>query len=61
MSEESRAVMLLKATLDILQKCDESTWVLDATRETGILDGEECDGGCLMVEIKEYLEEEGEL
>ena len=53
---ENRAEILLKATLDILTKCDNSSYVLDVLSETSFYDGTDCDGYCLMEDIKNYLE-----
>lgn len=46
-----RAMELLKATYDILQKCDQTPFVLDPMQETAFYDGIDCDGTCLMVDI----------
>jgi hypothetical protein len=54
---EDRAVTLLQATLELLQKCDNSHYVLNVLAETVRYDDAECDGSCLMDDIKEYLEE----
>lgn len=50
-----RAKVLLKATLDILKKCDEGPYVKNVMSTTAIWDGVECDGGCLMEEIETFL------
>lgn len=50
-----RSKVLLKATLDILKKCDKSPYVLDPLTQVAVWDGVECDGGCLMEEIEDYL------
>lgn len=54
MSEDRRDV-LLRATYDILKKCDEGPYVKDVLGETAIWDEAECDGMCLMEEIAELL------
>ena len=51
----NRAKTLLKATYDILKKCDESYYVLDVLEQTAVWDGCECDGYCLMEEIEDLL------
>ena len=55
MSGENRKDILLRATYDILKKCDEGPYVKDVFGETAIWDDAECDGKCLMEEIGEIL------
>lgn len=55
-----RKVILLKACRDLLEKCNNSYYVLDVMTETVFYDGAECDGGCLLEDIKAELELEGE-
>ena len=57
--DPNRAVTLLKATLQILQKCDKAPYIVDVLGETAFYDGTDCDGYCLMDDIKFYLEEIG--
>lgn len=57
---ELRYVTLLKATLELLEKIDDSNYG-DALAETVIYDGAECDGSCLKDDIKEYLEDQAYL
>lgn len=52
-----RAKVLLKATRDILKKCDDSFYVLNVLEVTAVWDGVECDGYCLKEEIDEFFEE----
>jgi hypothetical protein len=52
---EDRKIILLKACLDILKKCDESVYVANFFEQTAFWDNAECDGYCLMEEIKELL------
>ena len=54
--QQKRALILLKATLDILNKCIESRYVLDVASVTAIWDNAECDGYCLKEEVEELLE-----
>lgn len=54
--EEERAIILLKATKEILQKQEDSSIVLDILEQTAIWDGVECDGYCLLEEIGYLLE-----
>jgi hypothetical protein len=54
-NNQDRAKILLKATLDILTKCEESPVVLDVSSQTAFWDGTDCDGNCLREEIKEFL------
>lgn len=58
MSEEDRAITLLRATLEILRKCANSNYVLDVLGETAYYDEAECDGYCLMEDIRNYLDYE---
>ena len=55
MSDENRKDILLRATYDILKKCDEGPYMKDVFEQTAIWDGAECDGMCLMEEIAEIL------
>lgn len=58
-----RAKTLLKATHEILQKQEESPFVLNVLEQTTIWDGVECDGYCLKEDIEDwfdlYADEEG--
>lgn len=49
---EDRKTTLLKACLQLLQKQEESPYVLDILEETVYYDECECDGSCLMEDIK---------
>lgn len=49
--KQDRKDVLLKATYDILKKCEESYYVLNALEVTANYDGTECDGYCLMEDI----------
>ena len=51
MKKVNRKDILLKAAYDLLQKCNESGYVVDALNKTVIYDGAECDGSCLMEDI----------
>ena len=53
--QQKQARKLLKATFDILQKCDNSSMVLDVLATTAIWDYVECDGHCLNDEIEDLL------
>ena len=44
---------LLKATRNILQKCEDSSIILDVLEVTDFWDGAECDGYCLLEEIRD--------
>lgn len=57
---EDRAIVLLKATLEILTKCDKSPVVEDVMGVTAFYDGTDCDGYCLKDDIEHYLEWEVE-
>jgi len=50
-----RAKELLNAARQLLQKADDSPYVLDIMGETAFYDGTDCDGACLLEDIKEEL------
>ena len=52
-----RATVLLKAVYDLLQKQEESPYVLDILAEIIFYDGSECDGGCLKEDIEYWFDE----
>lgn len=54
-AEQDRAPILLKAAYDLLQKQDRSHYVLNLLTETAHWDEADCDGHCLMGEIKDLL------
>ena len=54
---EQRAETLLRATYNILKKCENSFYVLNVLEVTDVWDGVECDGYCLMEDIKEWFYE----
>lgn len=51
-----RATELLIAARDILQKAHDSCCVLDVMSETVFYDQTDCDGYCLLDDIKSHLE-----
>jgi hypothetical protein len=51
-----RAEVLLKATRNLLNKQNESIYVLDMLTETITYDGAECDGSCLIDDIDAWME-----
>lgn len=53
--ENERAKVLLKATLDLLQKQKESFYVLNLLENTVFYDNAECDGYCLFDDIENFL------
>lgn len=53
---EDRASVLLRATLEILNKCDQGPFVKSVFEETAHYDGTDCDGYCLREDIEIYLE-----
>lgn len=55
MKDENRKDILLKATYDILKKCERSPVVENVLSMTAIWDDAECDGYCLMGEIADEL------
>ena len=50
-----RKDVLLKATYDLLKKCDNSPFVVDVFSEIVFYDEADCDGYCLMEDIKNEL------
>jgi len=54
--DQTRAQVLLKAAFDILKKCDDSPYVENVMAVTAFWDGAECDGSCLMEDIKDLFE-----
>jgi hypothetical protein len=52
---EDRTIVLLKAALELLTKCQSSGYVLDVMSETAFYDGIDCDGYCLMDDIENHL------
>ena len=58
--QEDRAVTLLKAARDLLNKQNESSYVLNMLEQTVHYDDADCDGSCLIDDINAYLEEIGE-
>ena len=58
LEENKRAKTLLKATYDLLKKCDDSYHVKDVLGEKVMYDNAECDGICLMEDIESFLTEE---
>lgn len=51
-----RAIVLLKATYEMLKQQEESPIVLNILEQTAVWDGVECDGHCLKDEIKDWFE-----
>ena len=56
MGNEDRAVTLLRACLDLLNKQKESYYVLNVLEQTVYYDGTDCDGYCLSKDIELYLD-----
>lgn len=52
-----RAKILLKATKDLLEKQDNSYYVLNLLEETILYDGTECNGTCLENDIDYWFDE----
>ena len=59
-NNEERYITLLKACRDLLNKCNDSCYVLNVMEAIVNYDGADCDGGCLLEDINDYLEEIGE-
>lgn len=53
---QDRKLVLLKACLDLLQKQEDTIFVLNILEETVQYDGADCDGYCLMEDIKTELD-----
>lgn len=51
-----RAKVLLKATQEILQKQEESPFVLNVLEQTTIWDDVECGGYCLKEDIQDWFD-----
>ena len=56
---EDRAMVLLKACLDLLNKQKYNRYVLNLLKETIVYDGVDCDGYCLSEDIVDYFIEKG--
>ena len=56
MGNEDRAVTLLRACLDLLNKQKESYYVLNMLEQTVYYDGTDFDGYCLSEDIELYLD-----
>lgn len=54
---EDRKTTLLKACLELLQKQEKSSYVLNILNETVNYDECDCDGYCLIKDIKIELDE----
>ena len=57
MDSLERAKILLKVTKDLLEKQENSYYVLNLLEETVFYDGAECDGGCLKEDIDYWFDE----
>jgi len=53
---EDRSTILLKAVLEILNKCDNNPYVKNFFGESAFYDGTDCDGYCLKDDIEHFLE-----
>lgn len=53
----NRAKTLLKAAGMLLKKQEDSYYVLNLLRETIYYDGSECDGSCLLDDIRYWFDE----
>lgn len=53
---EDRKITLLKACVALLEKQDNSPYVLNLLEETVFYDDVDCDGYCLLEDIKIELE-----
>lgn len=55
-----RAKTLLKATKELLEKQENSSYVINVLEQTIVYDGIECDGVCLKDDIDYWFNELGE-
>lgn len=55
--QQERALILLKATINILDECEKGAFVKNVFEQTATWDGVECDGYCLHEELKELIED----
>ena len=55
-TEDERFLVLMRAAYQLLKKQEESSYVLNLLGETTVWDGVECDGYCLMKEMRDILE-----
>lgn len=53
----TRAKTLLRATFELLKAQEDSVHVLNILEQTAIWDGVECDGSCLMDDIRYWFDE----
>lgn len=51
----ARAVELLRAARDLIDKADEGPYVIDVMNTTVFYDGADCDGSCLRDDINHLL------
>jgi hypothetical protein len=56
-----RKVILLQACLQLLEKQESSHYVLNMLEETAFYDEAECDGYCLMEDIRDELQKPEEV
>jgi len=57
--DTDRAIILLKAARNLLKKCNDSSYVINAASTVVYYDQAECDGFCLMEDIEYLLEDAG--
>jgi hypothetical protein len=54
---EKREIVLLKAVYKLLSKQERSSYVLDMLSTMVTYDGAQCDGACLLDDIRDFLED----
>ncbi|OFW61799.1 MAG: hypothetical protein A2Z35_06080 [Actinobacteria bacterium RBG_19FT_COMBO_36_27] len=54
---EKREIILLKAVVRLLAQQERSSYVIDMLSALVVYDGAECDGSCLLDDIRLFLEE----
>ena len=59
LEEKDRAIVLLRASHDLLKKQHDNSYVLNLLAEVVFYDEADCDGNCLMEDIEYYFDEIG--
>lgn len=60
MDKEKRAIELLKAVKGLLELQEQEACVLNLLEETVFYDEADCDGSCLLDDIRDFLDDLGE-
>ena len=54
---EKREIHLLKAVVSLLSQQERSSYIIDMLSALVVYDGAECDGSCLLDDIRDFLED----